>query len=51
MLEESVYANVRKGLVPFYSFHQLFNLSACFLSYFTLAVYLKNDEEKLKVGL
>ena len=45
MLEESVYANVRKGLVPFYSFHQLFNLSACFLSYFTLAVYLKNDED------
>jgi hypothetical protein len=45
MLEESIYANVRKGLVPFYSFHQLFNLSACFLSYFTLAVYLKNDED------
>jgi len=45
MLEESIYANVRKGLVPFYSFHQLFNLSACFLSYFTLAVYLKNDDD------
>lgn len=42
-LEESVYMNVRKGLVPFYSFHQLFNLGACFLSYIYLAVWLKKD--------
>lgn len=57
LTEESIYINVRKGLVPFYSFHQLLNLGACFLAYFTFAVFLKKEEEgqftivRSKIGL
>ena len=48
-LEESIYINVRKGIVPNYVFHQLLNLGASFLMYFYFAIYLMKGDSKFDV--
>lgn len=46
-MDESAYLNVRRGLAPFYTFHQLFNLASSFLSYFYLSVLLSRNSSKM----
>jgi hypothetical protein len=48
-LEESIYINVRKGIVSYYTLHQLLNLGASFLMYFYFANYLKSNN--LNIGV